>query len=267
MIMTKKPAIQVSKEQVAQALFIHGDEELLLNRVKEGDKVAMVQLVMLYMPNIISFAQTWLNSIDHDISKIELIDLATQVFIDTVEQKKDVKNDLYNELRENMKLSFRALRQTIFQKRRWHTDLHLPERIDYLNKLNRVLKVKEEQIVERAKTYLALVEKKIKGKDVFTTDYELELEVAYFGRNSNGEPMHRYWDCFRFESDEPVFGLLCDGENWQDPYMPNLEEPYCYLLHDLIDHSRIGRKLFGISQIWFDIHFIDQSCLKCRKIK
>ncbi len=40
--------------------------------------------------------------------------------------------------------------------------------------------------------------------------------------------------------------------------MPLLDEPYCYLLHDLIDHARLGSQFFDIETIWVDIILNDQ---------
>ncbi len=48
-------------------------------------------------------------------------------------------------------------------------------------------------------------------------------------------------------------------------YMPVLDEPYGYLLHDLMDHSRIGDKIFNIDMIWGNIILTDQKGIKVKK--
>ena len=48
------------------------------------------------------------------------------------------------------------------------------DKIMYLSNLNRELKVIEKQIVDRAIACLHIAEARLKGDDLFTTDYEVE---------------------------------------------------------------------------------------------
>lgn len=157
------------------------------------------------------------------------------------------------------------------------------DKIKFLSNLNRELKVIEQQIVERAIACLRIAETKLQGEDTFTTDYEVEATVEYYLHTENEEddeePVHKYWQKFNYKDtilDKDYFMLLDNG-NGRDSFregskMPVLDAPYCYLLHDLIDHSylgknftdfkRIGDKIYEIDCIWVDVIYRDQREIK-----
>ena len=159
----------------------------------------------------------------------------------------------------------------------------MKDKIKFLSNLNRELKLIEQQIVDRAITCLHIAETKLKGDDTFTTDYEVEATVEYYLRTENEEdgeePVHKYWHKFNYKNtilDKDYFMLLDNG-NGRDSFregsnMPALDEPYCYLLHDIIDHSsigktffdfeRIGDKIYDIDCIWVDVIYRDQREVK-----
>ena len=175
-------------------------------------------------------------------------------FIVAVEKEANEKTGELDGMYKLMDTAINDALENIPEKYKKRLKYDTPKRLAYLNDLNQLLKEKEKQIVEGATEYLSYIKQKIDNKDSFTKDYELEVEVQYYLKNG-GDPVHVYWTNFRYERvEEEIFGLLCDGEDWRESYMPILNEPYCYLLHDLIDHSRLGNKLFSISNIWIDIH-------------
>ena len=155
----------------------------------------------------------------------------------------------------------------------------MEDKITFLNNLNRELKVIEQQIVERAIACLHIAEARLKGDDLFTTDYEVEARVAYYLNTEieAAEPVHTYWHNFRYKDTiiDKDYYMLLDNGNGTDCFregrnMPELEAPYCYLLHDLIDHSnlkpgnnildfeRLGDKIYDIDCIWVDVIYKDQ---------
>ena len=58
------------------------------------------------------------------------------------------------------------------------------------------------------------------------------------------------------------YGMLLDngrGTDWhREGTMPVLDEPYCYLLHDLLHHQKTQFNIFNINMIWIDIKYTDQ---------
>ena len=143
-----------------------------------------------------------------------------------------------------------------------HVDYNTAESIAFFNSLNRLLKEKEQQIVARAAIYLAQINERLNGNDTFTNDYELIAEVQYMIEGED-DAVHEYHiNCRNHMEGTKIPGLLCSTEDWRECYMPVLDEPYCYLLHDLIGHSGLGNRIFDISTIWIDIHLYAQHCIK-----
>ena len=132
------------------------------------------------------------------------------------------------------------------------------------------MKKLEQEIVDRAIACLETGEQKQKSKDAFTVDYMVDAEVSYFTKKS-GYTAHVFWTSFDYKSTikEKDYGMLLDngnGTDWhREQFMPELDEPYCYLLHDLMDHSRMGDKIFDIERIWVDIIFTDQKGIKIKR--
>ncbi len=144
------------------------------------------------------------------------------------------------------------------------------KQINFLSNLNKALQQAEQEIIERATKCLEMAEKKLKDKDVFTTGYEVEATIDFY-LNDDDEHSHQWHGWFNYKKAviEKDYGMLLDngnGNDWhRESYMPKLDEPYCYLLHDLIDHSHLGDKIFGIKTIWIDIKYRDQKGIKVNK--
>ena len=155
----------------------------------------------------------------------------------------------------------------------------MKDKIKFLSNLNRELKMIEQQIVDRAIACLHIAEARLQGDDSFITDYEIRATVEYFLNNQNedaeDEAVHTYRNNFNYKETilNKDYALLLNNGNGTDCFreghnMPALDEPYCYLLHDLIDHSnlgknlsdfeRIGDKIYDIDCIWVDVIYRDQ---------
>ncbi len=102
----------------------------------------------------------------------------------------------------------------------------------------------------------------------FKTDYEVKAKVEYYLDNEDDEPVYAFRTSFNYEYMilKKDYFLLLDNGNGTDCFseatMPVLDEPYCYFLHDLMDHSYIGDKIYGIDSIWVDVIFADQKGIK-----
>jgi hypothetical protein len=139
-------------------------------------------------------------------------------------------------------------------------------RTDFLSNLNRALKMIEKESIERATVCLEMAKKKLKDKDPFSTGYEVEARVEYY-INDDDDPAHTFVDSFHYEQTviDKDYMVLDNGNgtDWhREGYMPLLDEPYCYLLHDLMDHSHLNDKIYGIERIWVDLIYRDQKGIK-----
>ena len=137
--------------------------------------------------------------------------------------------------------------------------------ITFLSNLNRTLKQIEQEIIQRVIVCLEIAEGKLKAENTFTTGYEVEATVEYFSLKD--EPAHSYAHTFYYKGViiEKDYGLLMDYDtDWRESYMPELDEIYCYLLHDLIDHSqpRLRENIIYLETIWVDIIYKDQKGIK-----
>ena len=162
----------------------------------------------------------------------------------------------------------------------------MKDKIKFLSNLNRELKLIEQQIVDRAIACLYIAEAGLQSNDPFTIDYEVEATVQYYLQNqyedAEDEPAHTYRNNFNYKETilNKEYALLLSNGNGTDCFreggnMPALDEPYCYLLHDLIDHSnlgnklsdfeRIGDKIYDIDCIWVDVIYRDQKGIKINK--
>ncbi len=274
--MTRKTEKPISIEQISKALLINGDTKLLLRKIKNGDKAAMVQLVMLYMADIIRHVdhhkqKRYNYQILRNIATTDLIDTAIDAFINSVESYVNSSDFLdKDKFDDDEELSFmdeyekcidKSLEPILLKANKYSCffgNSHLlPKNIAMLNKLNRILTEKQKMITERLADYSGLLDNRIRTKDCFTQDYNLDLEINYYTKN-NGNPIHTTYD-------NCTYLFNCEITDWivpSMPFIPVLEDPCCYLLHDLIDHSRIGKKLFKIDSIWINITIDDQNFIK-----
>ena len=102
----------------------------------------------------------------------------------------------------------------------------------------------------------------------------LKATIDYYLNTEDEEAVYKFSHSFNYNEtivEKDYFLFLYDGVDkkfLREGKMPLLEEPYCYLLHDLMDHSnisknlrdfeRIGDKIFDIDCIWVDVIYIDQ---------
>jgi len=93
----------------------------------------------------------------------------------------------------------------------------------------------------------------------------VEVDIDYYIKKEEN-PAHVFWRIFNYDRviNKGDFGLLLDNDDWREIYMPELKEPYCYLLHDLIDHSRLRKKIFSLERIWITIQISDQLGIKIK---
>ncbi len=138
----------------------------------------------------------------------------------------------------------------------------------HLNKVNEILHQIEKELVVQAKACLKIAEKKLRAKNTFTTDYEVEVAVSFFTERKD-DSIHIFTGYFKYDDliTKKDYSLsLTKNWDWRETYMPMLNKPYCFMLHDLIDHTNLGKKIwtnkkYQISTIWIDIIYSDQKAI------
>lgn len=269
----KQPGMngKIDKRLVESYFLINRDERELFNRVRQGDQVALFHLCMTHMPYIRSYLDRlpFHRYENYNVPKSSLMDTAMQGFITAVYEHTSLLASgsegaagfsFYKEV--DKAIEARLADEVRSHKRRTYSK----KQIAKLNKINKLLIEKEKKILERVDELLKQGVERTRQNLTFTSDHMLDVEVQYY-MPSNDNPSHIYRSSFYFKyllSKEFRDELLGDGENHDEHGFPVLEDPYCYLLHDLLDHSHLGQKVYDINRIWIDIVMYNQEGIDIR---
>lgn len=253
---------ELNVESIRSIFLIDSNETQLIAKIAQGDKVALVHLCLLNMPYILSAVQR--NHVQ-GVPMAERINAGMQGFMNAVEEhllkvKPQVNEMIDFDFHRAVNNSLSSLQGFEYEPR-----TYTPARIAFLNRLNRILTAREHQIVQRCLELVRHCEQRKKGIDPFTVDYMLFAEVNYYIPSNEGNPAHTYSTNFNAEDLLPgktEYNLLCGEEDWAEPGWPPLSERYCYLLHDLLDHSHLGTQVFEVDTIWFDIIMYNQDGIR-----
>ena len=262
---------KINQRLIESYFLINRDEQELFNRVGQGDQVELFHLCMAHMPYIKSCLDlmSFDRSENYNVPKSCLMYSATQGFINAVYEHISLLAGGSEEIAE---FSFsKKVRKAIEAKlenevRNYKGQTHSKKQIAKLNKINKLLIEKEKKILERVDELLKQGNERTKNDLTFTSDHMLDVEVDYY-IPSNDDPSHTYSSSFSFKdlSDKDFRAkLLGDGKNHEEYGFPVLENPYCYLLHDLLDHSHLGQKVYDINMIWIDIVIYNQEGIDIR---
>jgi hypothetical protein len=143
-----------------------------------------------------------------------------------------------------------------------------PKRLRFLNELNEYLTLKEKEILVEATLLMHEIKNRAKENSLFTSDLELDVEVSYFTRNTDGDPIYTTNHCiinFKIEN-KTVKMLSNDIEDWYEEgwWFPKMQNNCCYLMHDLVYHSKLYKEIFRIDCVWVDMRLWKQNCSKLK---
>ena len=261
-------------DKLMASLYINGDHTDLLKKVSKGDKAAFLQLVLLELPGIIYNAE---RSNSKKFSVTDLIDAAiNDGVVRLIEEQSKILNtagevspywhckmaeyimDAIGKLRKNKKIKYNYKR------------IYTPKRIAFLSNLNRMLKQLEKQIVETAIIFLEQTNNSKLEPPINSDQCSVEVEILYYLRNCD-DWCYAFGDSFNYKNTiiEKNYGSFLYDDGTPDPYckdnMPELDDPYGYLLNDLMDYTRLGNKIFSIEKICVDINLEYRNILKLEK--
>lgn len=262
---------EIDQHLIESYFLINRDEQELFNRIKQGDNVALLHICMSYMPYIKSCLNrlAFDSSENYNVPKSVLMYAAMQGFINAVYEH---TSKLPGGPEEDASFSFskkvyKAIEARLADEvRNYKRPTYSKKKIAKLNKINKLLIEKEKKILERVDELLKQGIERTKHNLTFTSDHMLDVEVQYYIA-SNDNPSHTYSSSFYFKdpSDKEFRDeLLGDGKDHDESGFPLLEDPYCYLLHDLLDHSHLGQKVCDINMIWIDIVMYNQEGINIR---
>ena len=240
----------LTPKQIQRGLLINGDYNVLLERFSKGDKAALLQIVMLEMPNLISIATT--NQVQHVNSK-DLISHITNELIQYLEEqskllkKKRIEinwHNKFNRIYNGAAIAY-FLKEKLFNKQ---DELDQSKSITVLNRLNDLLAETEREILSTFKKGIEIYKQFKNHNTCYAT-----IEINYYTNVNDGIPAYFYKSIIKIQDDT----LDEDWNHWKEEvkYLPKLNNPYCMLLHDLLNNSTIGNKLADIYQYGVEISF------------
>jgi len=252
----------LTPKQIQRALLINGDYDALLERYSKGEKAALFQIIMLEMPNLISIATS------HQVqgvNSVDLISYVTNEVIKFIDEQVELLKIGKLERRWHQKF-YRVyngaaityfLNEKLFNKQ---NELDLSASIPVLNRLNDLLTETEKNILSTVKKGIELY-KQFKKHDYC----HATIEINYYTNEEDSIPAYFYKSFIKIEEDT----LEKDWSYWKEEvkYLPKLNNPYCMLLHDLLNNSVIGNKLADLYQYNVEISFSENTFTDLREHK
>lgn len=157
------------------------------------------------------------------------------------------------------------------------TDIDLHDKsLHLLNRLNNTLKPLEFEIIDNVKKFLVNGEAKLKENKGSIVDYDVDIKIQYCNENSD-DFIYKAWFPFNYKMviENHDYDMFLDGGSGIDEHReihPKSSEPYCYLLHELLDNvSTI--EACNIDSIFYELHYTEQLGIKllangeCRKLE
>jgi len=253
-------------QAMASKFLLSSNDEALIERINLKDESALLQFTFKHI-NILT---GWIiqNGLK-DSQEHRLMDLCLPVFADQIKvfaaNYKDKilpKNweSTFIKIYENQfyDFSFVLIDETL---QVWKDFEITNQHIDFLNQLNAFLSKTEAEIIAQAKKEIPMLEHKLKDATLQTSDYEYFVEIDFFTKNTNGNPVYTAYHFFNISNiQHNDWGLLCDEEDWRESgWLPPLENRCCYLMHELVYHSHIRQGIFDIDEIWINTKVWDQA--------
>lgn len=243
--------------EVRSAMCIDKNNDILLEKASKGDKSAFAQLVMVWRQRVIFLIEAKYK----EFLRPDLIDdILNQGVIVSIEQHaKDVKvtgkvkKDWQDNMNRDMNFAIEDILEPKISNKKF-TNYNRVERVTFLNKINRLLKQAEQEIIDRVRVYLKAGENELRINHTSAIRNDVEVTVYYF-LEANDHHVHSHWDYFRLDeitTIEKKFDIalfneierLSPGNIW-----PVLDDPFCYLMHNFIYHSRLYEKVFELNRI------------------
>ena len=141
-----------------------------------------------------------------------------------------------------------------------------------LKRLNRLLKLKEKELLTRCKIHFKAYEKRLikpidqflentnkvrrikNGRDL--TSYHIDVDIIF-------SLVHHYsrytYSKSIYENDWKERITFGSETDWFEPGFPDINEKWCYTLHCLWDHAIQNRRgdVFKITSVRFEVHVVE----------
>ncbi len=253
--------------QVMASKFLLGsNDQELVERINLKDESALLQFTFKHI-NILTgwIIQNGLNAGQEH----RLMDLCLPVFTDQIKVFAAKHKDKI--LPDNWDFQFIKLYGQQFHdlsftladesSQAWKDFEITKQHIVFLNQLNAFLSKTEAEIIALAKKEIPLLEYKLKDVAVQTSDYEYFVDINFFTKDTDGNPVYTAYHSFNISNiQHNDWVLLCDEEDWRESgWLPPLENRCCYLMHELVYHSQIRQSIFDIDEIWINTKVWDQA--------
>jgi len=258
-------------QAMASKFLLSPNDQDMVERINLNDESALLQFTFKHI-NILTgwIIQNGLNAGQEH----RLMDLCLPVFADQIKVFAAKHKDKI--LPENWDLKFIKLYGQQFYNfsfaladeklQTWKNFEITNQHIVFLNQLNAFLSKTEAEIIAQAKKEIPLLEHKLKDTAVQTSDYEYFIDIDFFTKDTDGNPVYTAYHSFHISNvQDQNWRLLGDEEDWRESgWLPPLENRCCYLMHELVYHSHIRQSIFDIDKIWINIKVWDQGMFSCK---
>ena len=248
-------------EEIADQYWLPQDDELILEELIIEERVASVQLLVKYMPELLKIAQE-LYPVCKDKEKIMaevircFLEKLSFSYVDYCHQKNDEPYSVINYL-NTVKMEMLGQLRGDDEKMKPHHFNHT--QLAKLNKLNEVLKKRQVELWSFIEEQISYLEKLLNQENKSLSGWELKLEIQFYIMKSS-QPVHnmslKVNRMTREKLSEQMNNSVFD---WWTKGMPVLEEPCSYLLGQLFEQWQIVHRIPDIVMVWSNIQVEYQS--------
>lgn len=142
----------------------------------------------------------------------------------------------------------------------------------FLFNLNKTLTVIENSVIEQAILLLQKGKSYAEHQQAAPSRYDVQLVIKYFIENYNN-PAHTFQTSFNYNEIivEKKYGKFLSDDNEKDIHreknLQTLDEPYSFLLVEIINNGSLRNKIYEIEKIEVEIIYSDyQGLLHCQNL-
>jgi hypothetical protein len=133
----------------------------------------------------------------------------------------------------------------------------------FLDKLNNILLQKEQELQSRCKELFDRYNKRLAKNGGDLDDFEVEIVIEYWVSGSGPQTTkYIYCDIIRQAESTGPLTLFALNDDFMEEHWPRLSKKWCYLLHALYAHSNLGKRVFNITMLDFEIQIREQQFVK-----
>lgn len=253
----------LSALEIANHYWLPQDDEVIFKELLVEERVASVQLLVKYMPEILSIAQE-LYSFSKDKEKIMaevircFLENLSFSYVDHYHRHHDKPYSLIRYLN--------TVKAEMLDQLRGDTEKMNPHcfsisQLDSLNRLNDVLRKRQIELWAFIDEQMSYLEGQINRDQTILNHCELKLDIHFY-ISKNSQHIHSMTLKINLNNRQEMASKMNNlGFDWWMKGIPMLEKPYSYLLAQLFEQWQIVHRIPDIVIVWTTVKKEFQSSL------